>query len=100
MSQGRATCASRTTPPLPLAWHADTGVVVARRDPGGVVTPPSRPCVVIPSALRRRCGLRAGDQVLLAALPRQDVLAAWPLAILDEAIRAHGPFPPDDGTAP
>ncbi len=83
-----------------LTMTADAGVVFARRDPGGMVTLPARPCVVIPAALRRRCGLRAGDRVLLAALPGQDVLAAWPLAILDEAIRARGPFPPGEGTAP
>ncbi|HET9898921.1 MAG TPA: AbrB/MazE/SpoVT family DNA-binding domain-containing protein [Streptosporangiaceae bacterium] len=80
-----------------LTMTADAGVVVARRDPGGMVTLPSRPCVVIPAALRRRCGLQPGDRVLLAALPGQDVLAALPLAILDEAIREHGPFPPGEG---
>ena len=41
--------------------------MIARRDPGGMVTVPSRLYVVIPAALRRRCGLRAGDHVLLAA---------------------------------
>ncbi len=52
-----------------LTLTADAGVMIARRDPGGMVTVSSRPYVVIPAALRRRCGLRAGDHVLLAALP-------------------------------
>ena len=52
-----------------LTLTADAGVVIARRDPGGMVTVPARPYIVIPAALRRRCGLRAGDRVLLAALP-------------------------------
>ena len=52
-----------------LTVTAEAGVMIARRDPGGMVTVPSRPYVVIPAALRQRCGLRAGDHVLLAAVP-------------------------------
>ncbi len=72
-----------------LTLTADAGVVVARCDPGGMVVVPARPYLVIPAALRRRCGLRAGDRVLLAALLAEDVLAAYPLAVVDQAIRAH-----------
>jgi hypothetical protein len=43
-----------------LTLTADAGVMVAGRDPGGLVTVPARPYIVIPAALRRRCGLRAG----------------------------------------
>jgi hypothetical protein len=88
-----------------LGWHngdrltvtADAGVVIARRDPGGMVTVPTRPCIVIPAALRRRCGLRAGDLVLLAAVPGKDTLAAYSFTVVDQAIRTHGPFPGGDG---
>ncbi len=83
-----------------LTLTAEAGVVVARRDPGGMVTVPARPCVVIPAALRHRCGVRAGDRVLLAALPGEDVLAVYPLAVVDQAIRAHGPFPRRQGGQP
>ena len=76
-----------------LTLTAEAGVVVVRRDPGGMVTVPSRPCVVIPAALRHRCGLRAGDRVLLAALPGEDALAVYSLAVVDQAIRTHGAFP-------
>jgi bifunctional DNA-binding transcriptional regulator/antitoxin component of YhaV-PrlF toxin-antitoxin module len=75
-----------------LTLTADASVVVARRDPGGMVTMPARPYLIIPAALRRRCGLRAGDRVLLAAVLRDDVLAAYPLAVVDQAIRAHHPM--------
>lgn len=51
---------------------------------------------LIPAALRRRCGLRPGDRVL-AALPGEDVLAAYPLAVVDQAIRAHHEIPSDRG---
>lgn len=37
------------------------GVMVARRNPGGMVTMPAKPYLVIPAALRRRCGLRPGS---------------------------------------
>jgi hypothetical protein len=75
-----------------LTVTADAGVVTARRDLGGMVTLPASAYITIPAALRRRCGLKAGDQVLLAALPDQDSLAAYSLAVVDQAIRAHGSF--------
>ena len=39
-----------------LTLTADAGVMIARRDPAGMVTVPARPYIVIPAALRRRCG--------------------------------------------
>jgi hypothetical protein len=76
-----------------LTLTAAAGVVMARRDPGGLVTMPSKPYIVIPAALRRRCGLRPGDRVLLAVFPAQDALAAYSLAVVDQALRAHAPVP-------
>ena len=67
--------------------------MVVRRDPGGMVTVPARPYIVIPAALRRRCGLRAGDHVLLAASPSQDMLVAYSFAVVDQAMRAHAAVP-------
>ena len=58
-----------------LTVTADAGAD-RRRDPGGMVTLPARAHITIPAALRRRCGLEAGNQVLLAAHPDQDSLAA------------------------
>jgi Catechol dioxygenase N terminus len=51
--------------------------------------PASLPYIVIPAALRRRSGLLAGDRVLLAALPREDTLAAYSVAVVDQAIRVR-----------
>jgi hypothetical protein len=76
-----------------LTVTAEAGVMIARRDPGGMVTVPGRPYVVIPAALRRRCGLRVGDHVLLAASPGQDTLAAYSFGVVDQALRAHAPAP-------
>jgi hypothetical protein len=83
-----------------LTCTADADVVTARRDPGGMVTLPASAYLTIPAALRRRCGLAAGDQVLLAALPDQDSLAAYCLAVVDKAIRAPGSFQHAQGGRP
>ncbi len=83
-----------------LTLTADAGVVTARRDPGGMVTVPGRAYVAIPAALRRRCGLEPGDRVLLAAVPADDTLTAYCLAVVDQAIRAHGAFPHAEGGQP
>jgi hypothetical protein len=77
-----------------LTFTADAGVVTARRDPGGMVTLPASAYITIPAALRRRCGLEPGDQVMLAGLPGQDTLAAYSLAeeVPGDAVgRADGP---------
>ena len=83
-----------------LTLTAEAGVMVARRNPGGMVTVASRPYVVIPAALRRRCGLRAGDHVLLAASPGQDALAAYSFAVVDQALQTHAPVPASKGRRP
>jgi hypothetical protein len=69
-------------------------------DPGGMVTVPGRACLVIPAALRRRCGLAPGDQVLLAGAPADGALTAYSLAAVHEAILARGAFPHAHGGQP
>ena len=83
-----------------LTLTAEPGVVTARRDPGGMASVPARACLAIPAVLRRRCGLRAGDRVLLAAVPGQDMLAAYSFAVVNQALRAHGVFPDAPGGQP
>jgi hypothetical protein len=83
---------------LPLT--AAAGVMIARRGPGGMVTVPARPYIVIPAALRRRYGLRADDHVLLGAMSGEDLLAAYSTAVVDQAMRAHAPFPRGEGSPP
>jgi hypothetical protein len=83
-----------------LALTADAGVVTARRDPGGMITLPRRAYITIPAPLRRRCGLEPGDRVLLAAVPGEGTLVVYCLAVVDQAIRAHGSFPHAQGAQP
>ena len=83
-----------------LTFTAAAGVVIARRDPAGMGTMPAKPYLVIPAALRRRCGLRAGDHVLLAASSGQDTLTAYSFAVVDQALRAHAQVPGGEGRRP
>jgi hypothetical protein len=83
-----------------LTLTADAGVVIARRDPGGMITLPARAYIAIPAELRRRCGLQPGDRMLLAADPFGDTLNAHSLAVVDQAIRAHGAAPHAQGGKP
>jgi len=71
-----------------LTLTAEAGVVVIRRDPSGLVTLPPRSCVPIPAALRHRCGLLPADPILLTAVPAEDTLTAYSLAVVDQALRA------------
>jgi hypothetical protein len=80
-----------------LTLTADAGAVTARRDPGGMVTLPARAYITVPAALRRRCGLHPGDRVLLAAAPSAGTLSAYSLAVVHQAIRAHGASPHAQG---
>ena len=68
-------------------------MIVARRDPVGMVTVQARPHIVIPAALRHRCGPRAGDRVLLAAPPGEDTLAAYSFAVVDPGHPRARPIP-------
>jgi hypothetical protein len=80
-----------------LTLTAAGDVAVARRDPRGMVTVPGRCAVAIPAALRHRCGLRSGDLVLLAAMPGEDTLAIYTLAVVDRALRVHASLPRGQG---
>ena len=83
-----------------LTLTGGSGVVVARRDPHGMVTVPTRYSIAIPATLRHRCGLRAGDHVLLAAWSGEDTLTAYSFAVVDQALRAHAPVPGGQGRRP
>jgi AbrB family looped-hinge helix DNA binding protein len=86
------TAAARLAPEPLISSSGCSGRSRWNRHPGGMVTVPARPYIVIPAALRRRCGLRAGDYVLLAAMPGEDVLVAYSFTVVDKAMRAHAPI--------
>jgi len=63
--------------------------VVVHPHPAGIFVVPPRPYLVLPALVRRRCGIHAGDRLLLAADPGPGVLVVHPLAALDELLVAH-----------
>jgi len=60
--------------------------IVMRTSPGGLVSVPQRPCVVVPGAIRHRRGIRTGDHVLLAAAPDHGVVIVHTLSDLDDML--------------
>jgi hypothetical protein len=74
-----------------LGWSAGlrldireaAGVLTVFADSEGVYQVTSQGQLRLPAALRRRCGLNAGDRVLLAADPQRSRLAVYPPAALD-----------------
>jgi hypothetical protein len=74
-----------------LTFSGTSGVVVARRDPAGMVALGEKPYITVPAVLRTRCGLRAGDRVLLAAALDEDLLTVYPLSTLHQAIQGSRP---------
>lgn len=74
-----------------LDWHAGDrvavavqhGVAVVRRDVNGPVAVSKRRALVIPSAVRRACGILAPDTLLLAAAVEYDVVFVHPPSIMD-----------------
>lgn len=73
-----------------LTITATSQRITAHRDPAGMVTLTTKPYIVIPATLRRRCGIATGDRVLLAATPDEDTLQVYPMAAVHEAIAGIG----------
>jgi hypothetical protein len=81
-----------------LGWQpADRLTLTAA---AGMVIMPAKAYIALPAALRRRCGLRPGDRVLLAVFPDRDALAAYSFAVVNRALRAHAPVPGGEGRRP
>ncbi|MET7998862.1 hypothetical protein ABZU76_49150 [Amycolatopsis sp. NPDC005232] len=63
--------------------------VVMHPAPDGVFALGSRRTLVLPVIIRRRCGLAAGDGVLLAADPARGVLVVHPLPSLERLVLSY-----------
>ena len=63
--------------------------IVIRAAPDGLFSVPQRPCIVIPSHVRRPHGIKAGDHVLIAAAPDYGLVIVYPLSALDEMISLY-----------
>jgi hypothetical protein len=65
------------------------GSVLVHRDASGPFGISRKPYLVLPVAIRRRNGMDAGQQVLLAADPNHDVLVVHPQSALDAMITTY-----------
>lgn len=65
------------------------GVVVLRRNRYGAFRLTRRGHVQLPLSVRRWCGVRPGDRVLLAAAPDLGVLVVHTMAVLDGMVLAY-----------
>ena len=63
--------------------------IVIRTAPGGQFRVPQRPCIVIPSHVRRPHDINPGDHVLIAAAPDHGLVIVYPLSALDEMISRY-----------
>ncbi|RKN50500.1 AbrB/MazE/SpoVT family DNA-binding domain-containing protein [Micromonospora endolithica] len=73
-----------------LHIHEDAGLIVVRVSSQGVFTLTGQRHLHLPAAVRKWCGLKAGERVLLAADPTAGVLVVHPPAALDRMIvQAH-----------
>jgi hypothetical protein len=69
------------------------GAIVIRPSPDGLFSVPHRPRIIIPARARRRCAIRPGDHVLLAAAPDYGIVIVYPLSVVDEMIaRYHSSY--------
>jgi hypothetical protein len=68
---------------LCLDMHEAAGVLTVFTDSEGVYRVTSQGHLRLPAPLRHRCGLNAGDRVLLVADPQRSRLAVYPPAALD-----------------
>jgi hypothetical protein len=80
-----------------LGWSAGlrldireaAGLLVIRSHADGELQVTGQGHLRLPALLRHRCGLEAGDRVLLAAFPGQSQLLVYPPAVLDALIAEH-----------
>ena len=61
-----------------LTLTASAGVVIARRDPAGMVTMPAKPYLVIPAALRRPLRTAGCGLVITCCWPPRPSRTCWP----------------------
>lgn len=73
----------------PLSIDVLSGSIVIRSDRRGLYTVARRGNIPIPARIRQRCGLSAGDRVLLVAMPDFATLVVHPRHALDAMVLAY-----------
>jgi len=86
VANGEIVEALRWRPGDKLETILSHGTIVIRASPDGLFSVPRRACIIIPARARRRCAIRPGDHVLLAAAPDYGIVIVYPLPVVDEMI--------------
>ena len=65
------------------------GAITIFASPEGLYSVPRKPCVVIPVAIRRRYGIKAGDHVFLAAAPEYAIVLVYPRQTVNDMLAQY-----------
>lgn len=74
---------------MPIRYEVRTGLIVVNSDLGAGRRVPEKLNLVLPKTIRARCRIRAGDQLLLAALVEYGLLVIYPQRRLYDMVIAY-----------
>ncbi|QYN18912.1 hypothetical protein [Amycolatopsis sp. DSM 110486] len=80
----------------PVRFDVSCGLIVVTRCAGpDAFLVPAKMSLFLPARLRSRCRIRAGEQVLLAALTDHDLLVVYPQHVVHEMVTGYHASLPD-----
>lgn len=86
---------------IPIRYDLRSGLVVVTVDPTAGRRVPAKLNLVLPTKIRSRCRVRAGDQVFLAALLEHKLLVIYPQRRLYDMVLAyHATLRTEPGSRP
>jgi hypothetical protein len=85
----------------PIRYDVRSGLIVVSADPGAERQVPTKLNLVLPTRIRAHCRVRAGEQVLLAALVEHQLLVIYSQRRLyDMVVAYHATLQPETGSLP
>jgi hypothetical protein len=86
---------------MPIRYDVRSGLVVVTTDPTAGRRVPAKLNLVLPTKIRSRCRVRAGDQVFLAALLEHKLLVVYPQRrFYDMVLAYHATLQAEPGSRP
>lgn len=73
-------------PCAPLDFTITGESIVVRSIPDGLYSRTAQSCFTIPVRIRQRCRIRAGDRVVLAAIPHRNLIIVTGVRVLHDAM--------------
>ncbi|MBE1493130.1 hypothetical protein H4696_000230 [Amycolatopsis lexingtonensis] len=85
----------------PVRYDVRSGLIVVSADPGAERRVPTKLNLVLPARIRSQCRVRAGEQVLLAALVEHQLLVIYSQRRLyDMVVAYHATLQPEPSSLP